>query len=137
MTDGKEVAENIVFFDGYCVLCNGLVDFLLRIDKENRLKFSSLQGETAQTHLDNKYSSYPNTVVFLKSVNDILEKSDAILEIAKTVGGFWGIFSYFKFIPKKMRDSVYDLIAKYRYTIFGKRTSCRLPTAEEKDKILT
>ena len=37
----------IVFFDGYCSLCNALVDWLIRIDKSNQLKFASLQGETA------------------------------------------------------------------------------------------
>ena len=135
MTHKKDALQNIVFFDGYCVLCNCFVDFLLRNDKD-RLKYSTLQGETAKNHLEKKYSFYQNTVVFLKSSDNIFEKSDAILEIAKTIGGFWGIFSYFKFIPKKIRDAIYDLIAKYRYRIFGKRSSCRLATAAEKGKIL-
>jgi len=31
-----------------------------------------------------------------------------------------------------VRDFFYDLIAKNRYALFGKRETCRLPTPEER-----
>lgn len=131
-----QLKDNIVFFDGYCVLCNGLVDFLIRIDKKNRLKFSTLQGETAIKFLDEKYLSITNTIVFMKSENIFFTKSDAVLEIFKTIGKFWVIFYMTKIIPRFIRDALYNFIAKHRFKIFGKRESCRLPTENEKTKIL-
>ena len=42
--------ELIVFFDGDCLLCQGAVKWLNRIDGNDRLKFSPLQGETAKRY---------------------------------------------------------------------------------------
>lgn len=136
MTDKHASLINIVFFDGYCVLCNRFVDYLIKIDTKNLLKFSSLQGKTANKIFGTKYSFYPNTVVFFKSKHNIYEKSEAVIEIFKLAGGFWNIFIIFKLFPKFIRDFLYTILAKLRYNIFGKRTYCRLPTKEEKDKIL-
>jgi len=46
------------------------------------------------------------------------------------------LLSYFKFMPKNIRDFLYRLVAKYRYRIFGKYESCRIPDEEEKDRFL-
>ena len=37
----------IVFYDGVCGLCNRLVQFLLKHDREGRLRFASLQSDFA------------------------------------------------------------------------------------------
>lgn len=34
----------IVVFDGQCLLCNGWVQFLLRHDRAQRLRFASIQS---------------------------------------------------------------------------------------------
>ncbi|MFN3571856.1 MAG: DCC1-like thiol-disulfide oxidoreductase family protein, partial [Polaromonas sp.] len=34
----------IVVFDAQCLLCDGWVKFLLRHDKQQRLRFASIQG---------------------------------------------------------------------------------------------
>ena len=128
--------ENIVFFDGYCVLCNGFVDFLIKTDKNNNLKYGSLQGKTAQEILKENYLNYSNTVVFYKSTDNIYEKSNAVIEIVISIGGIWKLFNLFKIFPEFLLNYIYDLVAKHRNTIFGKRDSCRVPSKEEKDKIL-
>ncbi len=128
--------ENIVFFDGYCVLCNSFVDFLIKIDNNNHLKFSSLQGKVAQKLLNENQLYHPNTVVFYKSTDNTYEKSSAVIEIVNSVGGIWKLFNLFKIFPEVLLNYIYDLVAKHRNTIFGKRDSCRVPSKEEKDKIL-
>ena len=42
--------ELIVFFDGDCLLCEGVVKWLNRMDDNDRLKFAPLQGETAKRY---------------------------------------------------------------------------------------
>ncbi|MDZ7623278.1 MAG: DCC1-like thiol-disulfide oxidoreductase family protein [Ignavibacteriaceae bacterium] len=39
-------------------------------------------------------------------------------------------------LPKFFRDFIYDMIAKNRYKLFGKRESCRIPTENDKLKFL-
>lgn len=127
--------KNIIFFDGYCVLCNGFVDFLIRIDKKDLLFFAALQGSTAKKILNERYLKI-DTVVFKNEKGEIFVKSQAVLQILKTLGGFWTVFFVVKILPKVFLDFIYDKVAANRFDWFGKRNSCRLPDKDEKEKIL-
>lgn len=134
-----EFTEPIVLFDGVCNLCNGAVNVLLDLDKRKRLKFASLQSEYAkkliQFHgLEQKIQGI-DSILFWDG-KEIYTKSNAILEISGLLGGFWKILRVTYLIPKLIRDLFYDLIAKNRYKLFGKRESCRMPTPELKERIL-
>lgn len=128
--------ENIVFFDGVCVLCNSSVDLLMKMDKKNTLKFASLQGKTAQVLLSNNQLENLDSIVFFTG-NALYEKSDAALEILRKLGGFWQVFLVFKWIPKSWRDGIYSWVAKNRYRWFGKRETCRVPSEKEKKCLLS
>lgn len=127
---------NIVFFDGYCGLCNTIVDFLMRIDRSDKLKFASLQGETARQCLgeSNKIVDM-DTVIYFKN-NKIYEKSTAILLIFSDIGGPWSLTIIFFLVPKFLRDFFYMLVAKNRYRFFKKRESCRMPSSSEIHRLL-
>lgn len=127
----------IVFFDGYCSLCNSFVDFLMRLDKRNALKFASLQGETARKTLGplSAGAADPDSVIYYRD-GKIFERSAAVIEIFRDLGGAWKLLVLFLVIPKVLRDSLYKLVARYRYQLFGRRDTCRLPTSEEKNKLL-
>ena len=58
-------------------------------------------------------------------------KSTAILKILRSLGGIWLLSSIFYIIPEIVRDFIYDIIAKYRYDIFGKMDTCRMPNKDE------
>jgi predicted DCC family thiol-disulfide oxidoreductase YuxK len=128
--------SNIVFFDGYCVLCNAFVDFLLETDRKKSLKFASLQGITAKRLLPPSYLLEVDTVIFINNNNNILTKSLAIIDILKVLGGFWRLTAVFSVLPSFLLDKLYDILARNRYSWFGKRNQCRLPNAEEKERIL-
>ena len=127
---------NIIFFDGYCILCNGFVDFLMEIDVKEKLKFASLQGETAKRQLAPSHLHEIDTVIFLNSNHEVLTKSKAIIDILKTLGGLWKFANIFSFLPSFLLDKIYDLIAHNRYGWFGKRNSCRMPSTSEAERIL-
>lgn len=121
----------IVFFDGVCNLCNGFVDGLMREDQGGALKYASLQGETARS-VGLKIPDGPNASVVVVEGDRHYGESDAILRIMEALGGVWRVLAIAKVFPKGLRDRAYYLVARNRYTLFGKRESCRLPTPEER-----
>lgn len=129
--------NNIVIFDGVCNLCTVSVQFIIKRDKKEVFKFLPLQSKSANKILQ-KYDSDVNninTVILLKDKN-IFFKSDAALEIAKSFDYPWKAFYFLSFIPKFVRDWVYDFIAKHRYHWFGKKERCMIPTDELKSRFL-
>jgi len=122
--------DKIVFFDGVCGLCNYWVDFILAIDRAERVKFSALQSEFASKHLEPSQLEDLDSVQFLED-GRVHMKSTAILKILRAVGGPWVLAYPLIFIPRFIRDFVYNLVAKNRYKFFGKHETCRLPTPEE------
>ncbi len=126
--------EKILFFDGVCVMCNGLVNFALKYDHRHIFRFAPLQGETAQKKIP-EYSKTLNTVVLVDETG-IYSESDAIIRLLFGLGGFFRIAILLKIFPKIIRDKVYQWVAKNRYRWFGQNESCRLPTKEERNYLL-
>lgn len=129
--------DKILFFDGYCSLCNTLVDTMVRWDKNKVLKYASLQGETAIKYLPSEKISGldPDTVLYLRD-GQIYDRSTAILLSLNDMGGAWKLTAVFYIVPKFIRDMVYRFIAAIRYKVFGKRDTCRLPTLKERATFL-
>ncbi|KAA0546124.1 thiol-disulfide oxidoreductase DCC family protein [Bacillus sp. BGMRC 2118] len=127
----------IVLFDGVCNLCNGAVQFLIKHDKKERLRFASLQSETGQKILtEYGYSTNQFDSIILVSNQKVYEKSDAALAICSEIGGVFSLCKVMYIIPKRLRDSLYSLIARNRYKWFGKQDYCMLPTPELRKRFL-
>jgi predicted DCC family thiol-disulfide oxidoreductase YuxK len=57
--------------------------------------------------------------------------------ILRRLGGVWAFLAALWWvIPRPLRDVGYRLVAKYRYRLFGKKETCRMPTAEERAMFL-
>jgi predicted DCC family thiol-disulfide oxidoreductase YuxK len=125
----------MIYFDGHCSLCNDLVDWLMRVDTEARFCFASLQGESASKNLAPEHRSNLNTLVYQRDTL-ISVRSTAILLILSDLGGWWRLTKPLLWIPRPLRDLLYGVFATYRYRIFGRRETCRVPTAGEKDRLL-
>lgn len=125
---------NIVFFDGYCNLCNNLVKFLLRFDKKDKLWFASQQSEFAQGFI-NKNLEGINAVIFYSS-GKVYVKSDAVIKIFNKLGGIWKLSSISFAVPLFIRNFFYDWISRKRYYWFGKSDFCYLPETKFKNKFL-
>lgn len=137
ITDEKNFSEKkdaVVFFDGICVLCNGFVDFILKLDKKHKFKFAPLQGQSARDLLSS-VKKIPDSVVFYDGFR-IYFKSTAALKILFLLGGIWKLTILLFIFPSFIRDRVYDFIAKNRYAWFGKKDICRIPSADEKKYFL-
>ncbi|RYG21134.1 MAG: DUF393 domain-containing protein [Chitinophagaceae bacterium] len=127
----------VVFFDGFCNLCNGAVQFIIGRDKKNIFHFSSLQSDYAQEILKKltPNEGQSETMVVMEG-GKIYERSTAALRVARRLDGFWPLLYGFIIIPRFIRDAIYQYVAKNRYKWFGKQESCWVPTPELKDKFL-
>jgi len=119
--------DKVIIFDGLCGLCNKSVDILIKLDRHKMFKYTSLQGEyVKQLGIEEDLDS----IVFFEE-GKLYYKSTAILRILRNLGGVWVLTNVFYLIPTFLRDAIYDVIAKYRYKIFGKMESCRMPKVDE------
>lgn len=128
---------NIILFDGVCNLCSGFVQFVLKNEKQKNILFASLQSKEAQIILreNGLKSDEMNTIVFIEN-GKIYTKSKAVLKIMDHMKYPWKSMVVLKIFPSKLSDYIYDLIAKHRYRILGKKDSCWIPTQELKARFL-
>jgi len=136
------VTNPIVLYDGVCGLCNRLVQFLLKRDKTDQLRYAALQSDFAVKVL-NRHGLNPkdfDTVHVVLNYEQpderVLARSDAILEVVKRLGGIWKLTSIGKIIPKPMRDLLYNFVATNRYRVFEKFETCMLPEPRHRAKFL-
>ena len=128
--------RSIVLFDGVCNFCSDSVNFIIRHDTENRFAFTPLQSEKG-IELRAKYGIDDDidSIVLIED-DRAFTKSTAALRIAKRLGGIWALAYAFIIVPRPIRDYFYELFAKYRYRLFGKKDKCMLPTPEVRARFL-
>jgi len=118
-------------------LCNNSVQFIIKRDPKQKFHFASLQSDIAISFLKKHAVELLDTdSILLITKNNISTKSSAALRITRSLFGLWPIFSLFLLIPKFLRDSIYDYIAKRRYKWFGKNDTCTLPDLKNKGRFL-
>lgn len=120
--------KKIIVFDGVCLLCNKYVEFVAKYDNNDVFRFVSLQNKNILTKYIAKNSLINNTdsILLIKKSNSISTKSSAIIYIASELKFPFNLFVCIKIIPKKLRDFIYDLIAKNRRNLFGEIDHCSI-----------
>jgi predicted DCC family thiol-disulfide oxidoreductase YuxK len=127
----------IVLFDGVCNLCNSTVRFIIKHDAGNKFRFASLQSPAGHELLK-KFGKDPDSLHSVLVIKDgqLFERSDAALTIAAALDGAWSRLRVLRFVPRFIRDFAYNVVARSRYTVFGKQNECMIPTPELKSRFL-
>jgi len=136
-TEPAQQQAHTVVFDGVCKLCNGAVRFIIKRDPQARFNFVRMQSSVGQQLMHN-HSINPNnsdSLLLIKSER-VFTQSDAALEIAAELRGFWPVLRWLKLLPKPLRNGLYQLVARNRYKLFGKQPSCSLPPADAKSRFI-
>jgi predicted DCC family thiol-disulfide oxidoreductase YuxK len=126
----------IIFFDSECNLCNGFVDLVLRIDRQEIFKFAPLQGQTAKQFLPTLPINREEWSVFYLEGENLYSQSDAAIAVAARLGGVWSLLAIGGLLPIELRDPGYRLLASNRYRWFGRSSSCRISSDAEKSRFL-
>ena len=127
----------ILLFDGVCNLCHGTVQWVIAHDPAACFRFASLQSAAGRALLA-AHALPPDaldTVVLIEG-GAYWQKSSAALGVLRRLGGAWALASVFHLLPRPLRDSVYDWVARNRYAWFGKQTECWIPTPELRARFL-
>lgn len=129
--------HGLVIFDGECVLCNATVAILLKYDKSKKLFFTSLKPEiwAFKPGIPESGNNAANSVT-LYFAGHIFTESDAVLEIARLLGGKFKITLAGYIIPAFIRNRIYRLIARNRYKWFGKRAHCFIPPKADRHRFI-
>ena len=146
MSELKELGGRLlVIFDGYCGLCNRSVRWFLRRDRRDRMRFvasgSPLVADLLARNEMGADTFGPSTIVVVRGADSpgerVLVRSDAVVAMLRELAGAWPVSGrVLGWIPRRVRDFGYGLIAQYRYRIFGRLESCPIPTAEERARFL-
>jgi predicted DCC family thiol-disulfide oxidoreductase YuxK len=131
-------APSILLFDGHCSLCNASVDFVLKRDAKKKLLFAAIQGPAGQRVLKHHGlpSTYLDTLVLVEK-GKIYLGSTAALRVARKLRRGWPLLYAMIIVPKGIRDVIYRWIGSNRYAWFGRKETCRMPTAAEKARFLS
>jgi predicted DCC family thiol-disulfide oxidoreductase YuxK len=119
----------ILFFDGDCAFCSASVRRAARFDTRERISLAPLQGKLAAEKGLTGYAakSGGSMVLMRESGDQVFIRSDALIELARALGGWWRILTVARLIPRPLRDRVYDLVASHRDLLSGKSDACAMP----------
>lgn len=116
----------LILFDGDCNLCDASVQFILKRD-QSYYDFASLQGILGQQMIEKHRLSMDLDSVIVIEQGVPYVKSDAALRITKHLNSAWPLLSAFRWLPRSLRDVVYDFVAEHRHEWFGQKQQCLLP----------
>jgi predicted DCC family thiol-disulfide oxidoreductase YuxK len=133
----------ILLYDGVCGLCNRLVQFVLRRDRDAIFRFAALQSVLAARILTRHSVSPTNLDTVYVVLNhelpneSLLSRSDAVIFVLKQLPGPWPQAAFLlQLLPMFLRDPAYNLIARHRYRIFGRSDVCTLPNSANRTRFL-
>ncbi len=131
-TDGP-----IILFDGVCNLCHAAVTFVIRRDPEARFRFAPLDSEAGRRLIgDAQAFGRPANSLVLLEQGECFERSEAVLQIVGRLSFPWPALVLFRIVPRPIRDSAYDFVARNRQRWFGRRAFCPAPKSEWLDRFL-
>lgn len=131
----ERITQPVIFFDGYCNLCNRAVQWIIRHDKEGKYLLAPLNSAYAEKSIPSYVRDSVDSIVLLEG-GEIYLKSTAALIIAKNLS-YWGMLLYgLIIIPPLIRNLIYDLIARFRYRWFGKQDTCMVPSPDIANRFL-
>lgn len=125
-----EEANPVLLYDGVCGLCNQVVQFVILRDRDGIFRFAALQSAFASGILE-KYGIAPGVLNTLYIVLDhggpeerLLSRSDAALYLAARLNMK---ARYLRLLPRFLRNWGYNMVARFRYRIWGKYDACLVP----------
>ena len=135
MTD-TSIAPIPVVFDTRCILCSSWVRFLLRHEADTRLHFVGAWSSSGLA-IAARYGLGPEELqkTFLVVVDGVaLVRSDAGLALLDHMKAPWRWLRLLRVVPARVRDGVYDRVARNRYRWFGTRESCLVPSSDLRNR---
>ena len=130
----KSLNNEIIIYDGICVLCNYFIQFILEKDRKAHFKVTNLQSELTKTTYP-EVLSVDSVAVILENGN-ILQKSKAVHYILQKIKVLFLIRILISVLPTFFSNIIYDCVALIRYKLFGKYQQCPILKGDLKNRII-
>ena len=127
----------IIIFDGHCVLCSAFAQFVLRHDRHARFRLMTAQtplGQAIYRHFDLDPVNFETNVLLEDGRAWI--KFAAVVRIVSHLGFPWSLAKVFRWMPRRLFDALYDLVARNRLRWFGSRSQCSIADPAHRDRFL-
>lgn len=119
--------KSVIVFDGECNLCNGVVGWLLKFAPEDIFQFVPFQSPQGQNLLQQHgFSTNQLETVILFDEHGKHTHSDGFLKIISKIPKWRLVSALLAFIPRIIRDTIYNLASKNRVKWFGKSQACTI-----------
>jgi predicted DCC family thiol-disulfide oxidoreductase YuxK len=139
---GEIEGRALLLYDGVCALCHGAVGFLLKRDRDGRLRFAPLQSDLGLEMMARfGVREMPDGVLLvvdaLKAGERLYWRSDAVAVALGLLGSGWAMVGrLLGLVPRRLRELGYGVVARVRYRVFGRYAACPLPPPELRDRLL-
>jgi predicted DCC family thiol-disulfide oxidoreductase YuxK len=106
------------------------------VDDRAVFNFASLQSPTGRAIVERAGGHPDDLNSFYVSPNyrapgaRVITKSEAALFVAGELGWPWKLAGLMRALPSGWLDRMYDLVARNRYRVFGRREQCLAPRPE-------
>lgn len=133
----------VLLFDGTCGFCAGSVQLVLRHDRRGTLRFAALDSTFGRAVLA-RHPEFArvDSVVWYEPPHGrvperLLTRSAAVLRVARYLGGAWRAAAVAGLIPRFLRDSLYDVVARHRHSLVPGARRCMVPSPEQRARFLS
>lgn len=123
-SDSSSEFTTTVLYDGDCGFCQACVDWTIPRLRNPAPRFTPIGSPEGQVLLEARNVPFGIDSVVLLTGEAILTKSDAVFALLARCGFPWNLARWFRWIPRPVRDGIYDLVAQNRNR-FSKR-GCRI-----------
>jgi predicted DCC family thiol-disulfide oxidoreductase YuxK len=137
-----DTGAHLVLYDGVCGLCRRLLQFLLVRDRAGAFHYSSLQSPAGEAAV-RRFGGNPHDLTSFYVIANyerpdarLLSKARAALFVGHAIGSPWKLTGLLGVLPTIFLDGIYDVIARNRYRIFGRRETCLVPRPEHRDRFV-
>ena len=130
-------AGTIAFMDGECVLCMTGARMIDRFDRSRLIGISPTQSVLGKAILNHfgMSPSDPDSWLVLHQ-GRAYKALDAIIHLGRIIGGVGHLLRILTILPKPARDWLYRRIARNRYALLGRRSTCELPTPSLQSRLV-
>lgn len=125
------MTKNLIIYDGVCIFCEGWVNFVLQNTSEgNENYFVALQNVELKPQVSD-LASGDASIILLTDKAEVFMESDASLRVMISLYTRYSIIARLGlFVPRIIRNIVYNLVGRNRYKIWGRYDVCPLPPPE-------
>ncbi|MEW6631757.1 MAG: DCC1-like thiol-disulfide oxidoreductase family protein [Pseudomonadota bacterium] len=132
-----DARQPLIVFDGVCVFCSGFVQLVVRLDRDKRFRFATAQspfGEALFRRHGLPTDNYETNLAIIDGV--AFTRLDSFVAVMAALGWPWRAARALLILPRPLRDWLYDRVAKNRYTLFGRKDSCEIPSLELRRRLI-